>query len=392
VSTVLSGRVRKQGSKLRISAELVDLSDGTQHWAESYETERDDLRMIKETISRAAIYTLRFQISRAQIESVEKRTTRNAEAYNLFLLGRYYANRRTPADLTESIVCFKRAVELDPRYSAAHAALANSYHLIVTRGILPPDEAIRKCEESAARALELDAGIAEAHLALGSNEQHYRWNWQAAEQHLRAAVTSDPGSALAHHWLAGLLSMLGKQDEALAEIEIARDLDPLSLAINTAYGAFLHRARKPDAAIQQLRWVLARDSTFRNAYSVLAAACAQAHKLQDAISAAELAVKLTQRAAYALGTLGYCLALAGRTGEALRLAEDVKVAHALTTSSACPVAQIYLGLGDLDQTFHWLAEALKNRDPNLTILKVDPANDPLRQDARFRDLLSKLQL
>lgn len=392
VGTVLSGRVRKQGSRIHISAELVDVSDGRQRWAESYETGRDDLRMIKETISRAAIYSLRFQISRAQIDSVEKRATRNAEAYNLFLLGRYYAARRTPADLKESIVCFKKAVELDPRYSAAHAALANSYHLIAPRGVLPRGEAIRKCDESAARALELDAGMGEAHLALGSNEQHYRWNWQAAEQHFRMAVASDPESALAHHWLAGLLSMLGKQDEALAEIEIARDLDPLSLAVNTAYGAFLSRARRPDAAIQQLRWVLARDATFRNAYSLLAEAYTQAKKLPDAISVAEDGVKLMNWAPHTLGTLGYCLALSGRTVEALRLAEEVKAAHALDNSSACAVAQIYLGLGDLDHTFQWLNEAARNRDPNLTILKVDPANDPLRKDARFQILLSMLHL
>lgn len=392
VGTILSGRIRKEGKGLAISAELLDANDGTQLWAERYLADGSDVMMARETISRAAIHTLRLQISNAQYAAVEQPSTRNPQAYNLFLLGRYHIAKRTSPNMIEGIRCFMEAVRLDNRFAAAHAALAISYSMIVTRDIMPRELVLQKCKESAATALNLDSNMAEAYLALGSTEQHYNWDWPAAEKHFRSAAAVDGGSALAHHWFSGLLSMLGKHGEALAEIGIARDLDPLSLAIGTAHGAFLHRARRHEEAVQQLRWVLARDGSFQNAYTELAVSCVHAHRVQEGITVAEQGVKLTNRAPHLLGALGYCLAIAGRKFEATQLAEELKPLYAASRSSACSIACIYIGLLDLDAGFHWLSAALSRKEPGLTILTVDPSNDPLRNDPRYHEMVARMKL
>ncbi len=249
VRAVLTGRITQRADNLSISAELVDAREDRQLWGEQYNRKLADLLAVQDDISREISERLRLRLTGEEKTRVAKRPTENIEAYQLYLKGRYYWNKRTEEGFHKAIEYFSEAAEKDRNYALAHAGLADSYILLGEYNVLPAKEAYAKAREAAAKALELDDTLAEAHNALATVKGDYDWDWPGAEREFRRAIELNPGYATTHQWYGELLSELGRHEEAVAEIKRAQELDPLSLIINTVAGTILGRAGQLELAI-----------------------------------------------------------------------------------------------------------------------------------------------
>ena len=250
VRAVLAGRLMQRGDTLVVQTELVDVDKGSQLWGEQYNRKLADILAVQEDISREISEKLRLRLTGEEKTRLTKRPTENMEAYDLYLQGRYYWNKRTEEGFNKAIEHFNQAIEKDPNYALAHAGLADSYIVRGNFSLLPPKEAYGKAREAAAKALELDDSLGEAHNALAAVKENYEWDWPGAEQEYKRAIELNPGYGTAHQWYGELLSgELGRHEEALAEIKRAQQLDPLSLVINAVHGKILMQAGQDDLAI-----------------------------------------------------------------------------------------------------------------------------------------------
>lgn len=318
--------------------------------------------------------------------------TPSVEAHDLYLMGRQHASWRTVAGLQRSLKYYHDAIALDPDYALAYAGLADSYNMLAGRAGLPRDETFQNALQAALRALAIDDSVAEAHLSLASLKQRYEWDWPVAEYHFRRAVTLNPGWATAHHWYAGFLSNLGRSDEALEAIGRAQELDPLSLPVNTAFGAILYRARRYDEAIAQLERVRRLEPNYQPSYPLLGQVYERKGRFDGAIDAYRTALQLSQEDPGVLAGLAYSFAAAGNSAEARRALDELLRRAEREAVAPSDFALVYKGLKEVDEMFYWLERAYQERDPALMLLKVDPANDGFRQDPRFQDLLRRLGL
>jgi tetratricopeptide (TPR) repeat protein len=323
---------------------------------------------------------------------VAKRPTQNVEAYELYLKGRYYWNKRTEEGFRRAIEYFGEATEKDRNYGLAYAGLADSYILLGEYGLLPAKEAYAKAREAATKALELDDTLAEAHAALADVKIDYDWDWAGAEREFRRAIELNPGYATAHQWYGELLSSLGRHEEALAEIKRAQQLDPLSLIINTSSGWILLGAGRDDLAIEQLRKTLEIDPNFARAHGDLGMAYLRKGNFPEAVAEFQRAATLSSNIIDYQSGLGHAYARAGKHTEARKLLYELKEHSKQRYVSWYDFAAIYAGLGEKDQAFALLEKAYEQRDPKVTWAKVDPSLDPLRSDPRFQDLLRRIGL
>jgi Flp pilus assembly protein TadD len=312
----------------------------------------------------------------------------NPEAYELYLKGVYYSNRRTEEGLERGIQYFKEAVAKDPNYAVAYSALAHSYNNLADYSILSPQEAIPKARAAASTALELDDNLAEAHAAIGMSNLAFQ-DWPGAERQLRRALELNPGYARAHHLLAMWLWGQGRVDQALAEIRRARELDPLSPLVNTNVGMALYLARQYDQAIEQQKRTLELDPNFIPAHWPLGLAYEQKGILAEAIAEFQKAASPERNRLY-LASLGHAYAVAGRRAEARKVLGELTELSKQAYIPAYEIAVLYTGLGENDHAFATLQRACDEHSGRLFLLKVDPRLDPLRSDPRFQDLLRRL--
>jgi tetratricopeptide (TPR) repeat protein len=308
-----------------------------------------------------------------------------------YLQGRYLFSKG--GQLPKAIEYFQSALTEDPTYAPAYAGLAACYNSLgsVVVGELPPPEARGRAEETAAKALQLDGSLAEAHAALGY-VYHYKWNWAAAEQELKRAIDLNPNSAEARSIYSRQFSAMGRAEEAIAEVNRAQELDPLSLFISTQRGFILMCARRYDEAIEQLHRVIGLDPNHYTAHWFLGIAYANDKRFDEAIAAFEKAVVLSSRAPGALGAMGMCYGLAGRKAEAKKVLDELLELNRRRYVTPMALVQVYIGLGDKDRAFAWLEKAYQERSYSMAYLKVDPLVDPLRTDPRFDDLLRRIGL
>jgi tetratricopeptide (TPR) repeat protein len=318
--------------------------------------------------------------------------TQSLQAYNLYLQGRYAWNQRTEAGLKQAVRYFERAITKDPDYAQAYAGLADAYVLLPERGPTLPAEAYPKAEAAALRALALDSTIAEAHTSLGYILEVKEWEWQHAEQAFRRAIALNPSYATAHHWYAECLSLTGRPTEALAELEQALSLDPLSSQIHAQTGLQLYRMRRYDAAIAHLRQTLELYPRFARAHDWLGRTYLSKGMHAEALAEMETAVRLAGRGSLELVNLAYVHAVTGRREQALQIRAELEERSRRQYVSPLAFARISTGLGEKDQAFVWLNKAVEAHDPNFTFSVFDPLWDPLRADPRFTRVVRRMRL
>jgi serine/threonine protein kinase/Flp pilus assembly protein TadD len=392
VKTVVEGSVRKSGDNLRITAQLVDVSNGYQLWSERFDRKFLDIFAIQEEIAQKIVQTLKIKLLPGLGGRLVKRSTDNLAAYNLYLEGRYYWNKRTAEGLRKSIELFQQAVEKDPQYALAYTGIADAYSLMDQYGTLPLRESVQRAEAAAKRALELDDQLAEAHASAAQVEVSYNWNYVEAEKQLRKAILLNPNYATAHHWLAFCLTPVGAHDEALREIIKALELDPLSLILNRDKGIVLYYARQYDQAIAQANKVLEMDPHFALAHRLLAIAYERKGMYAESLKENRIWGDLTKDDLRTQAALGHVYAVSGQKNEALKIVQRLEQEIPSRKDLTSTVGLIYTGLGEIDRAFEWLDKAFENRSGPLGMIKVDPKLDTLRSDQRFAALLKKMGL
>ncbi|HSE98470.1 MAG TPA: tetratricopeptide repeat protein, partial [Blastocatellia bacterium] len=391
VRAVLTGRVLQMGDALIIRTELVDAATGEQLWGEQYNRRLSDILALQEEISRDISEKLRLKLTREEQAGLTRRHTDDAEAYQLFLKGRYFWNKRTGEGLKKSIEYFQKAITKDPDYAAAYAGLSDCYTNMVGRHGLTAQEGLYRARIAAIKALEIDDTLAEAHTALAHAMLH-NWEWAEAERHFRRAIKLNPADPTAHQTYYEYLSAVGRMEEAIAEIKEAQEIDPLSLPINSSMAAAFYYSRQYDRSIEQCQRVLEMDTHFYWAHVGLARAYEQTGLFDDAITESEKALEISQENMLVLAALGRIYAVAGRREAAQDVLRSLIAKAESHLASPYSIALIYAGLGDDDQAFKWLETAYRERDGVMTHLKVTPRLDGLRHDARFQNLLHRIGL
>ncbi len=392
VRAALSGRVLQRGNLLIIKAELVDTEDGSHLWGEQYNRKLSDIFVIEDEISREISDKLRLKLSGAEKKQLTKRYTENTEAYHFYLKGRFYWNKRTPEGLKKGIEYFQQAIDNDPSYALAYAGLADSYNILVSYSALAPHEAFPKAKAAAARALEIDGTLAEAHTSLAFVTFGYDWDWAGAERGFKQAIRFNPGYAFAHNFYAVLLAAFGRFEEAFAQIRNAHDLDPLSLPINTNLGWLLYLARRNDEAIQQYLKTIDLDDGFPLAHRRLAQTYEQTHRYGEADAEFQKAFALSGDEVELLSARGHFYAIVGETDKANEVLNQLEAFGKSRYVPSYLVARVHLGLGDIGRVFELLEKALDERYGYLAYLNVEPMFDGIRSDARFEELVRRVGL
>jgi TolB-like protein/DNA-binding winged helix-turn-helix (wHTH) protein/Flp pilus assembly protein TadD len=394
VQYLLEGSFRRDADKMRITAQLIQTKDQSHVWSHQYDREPNSLLSLQgeiaQEISDAIQLTLGEHTPAATVHASATPSPKSYEAYDLYLKGRYFWNKRTPDGFERAAECFNGAIAKDPNYALAYAGLADTYTLMGAYYFAPSAKFVPKARAAALKALQLDEQLAEAHVSLAVIAQGYDWDWQTAEKEYRRAIELDPNYATAHHWYAEDLALQGRFDEAFSEMDRARKLDPLSLIMAADNGVFLYYSRQYERAIQQFQAVLDMEPGFSRAHMVMSAYVEEG-KFADAVADAEKYRNMTDTQ-WNRALLAYAYGRAGREADARRELEGAKKISARRPFDPLPIAIAYIGVNDKDQAFAWLEEAVVNRSPSLAALKVDPIYDPFRSDPRFQVILRRIGL
>jgi TolB-like protein/DNA-binding winged helix-turn-helix (wHTH) protein/Flp pilus assembly protein TadD len=392
VDYILSGSVRREGARTRVSAQLVHIGDGTELWAENYDRDSAGVITVQHDVALGIARSLTLQLLPERRAALAHPPTTSGDAHEAYLRGRFYWNERTEDSLRKSLQYFELAIQRDPAYALGYAGLADSYNLMADFGGLSPEEALPRAKAAAQRALQLDDTLAEAHASLGWVSMVYDWDWASAERQFQRAIELDPGYASAHQWYAYLLRVSGRGDEALAEARRAQQLDPSSLIISSILGWHHYLAREYDQALVQFQRARQLDPNFARVHSYLGWTYLQQGKFDQAIAELEEAHRLAGTGPARLAELGHAYAVAGRKEQAQKVLRQLHAAAPNRYLEPDLIALIYAGLGERDEAFRWLEKAYAGRSVKLVILKVDPRFDTLRSDPRFADLTRRVGL
>jgi len=392
VEVVLMGRAIQRGDNLNLQVELVEVASGSQLWGEQYNRKLTDLLVVQEEITKEISARLRLKLRGEEMKRLTKRYTDNPEAYQLYLKGRYFWEKRTAEDLKKAIGYFEQAIGLDPHYALAYAGIALCHGPLGVLGYLPPWETAPKMKAAAIKALEIDDTLAEAYAALATLKAFYEWDWAGAERAFKRALELNPNYASAHLWYGLYLDALGRHEESIAEKKRAQELEPLSLIINAGIGFSFYLAREYDQAIAAQRKTLELDPNFFLEHSNLGLAYEAQGMYEKAIAEHQKAVAFSGGAILTLASLGHAYAVSGKRAEAQKILDELHELSKQRYVSPFRIAIIYKGLGKKDQAFAWLEKAYEERDPALNHVKVEPRCDSLRSDPRFTALLKKMRL
>ncbi len=392
VDAVVEGTVARFGNRVRITAQLIEAASDRHLWARSYERDLSDVLALQGEVARAIVDEIQVHVSKEERARLGSPRRVHPEAYELYLRARHHWNRRTDAEIRKGIDYFQQAIAKDPEYAQAHAGLSRAYDTMGTYNFLPPSEAFAQAAAEAARALELDSSLPEAHAALGGVLFTHNWDWKGAESEFRQALALDPNYPDAYHWYSDYLSAMGRPDEALAAIRRAHALEPLSLTINMSIGTCLFYARRFDDTIAQQRGTLEFDPTFTPALRNLGGAYEQKGMYPEAIEAYRKAMALSPHDLSAKGLLAHAFAASGDRVEARRLLAELTEQSSQRFVSPYSLAAIHLGLGEGEPALELLEQAFRDRDRAMPWIKVAPRLDSLRSDPRFTDLLRRMNL
>jgi TolB-like protein/DNA-binding winged helix-turn-helix (wHTH) protein len=390
VQAVVEGGVLRSGERVRITAQLVRVPADEHIWAHSYEGDLRDTLVLQNQVAQAIADQIRVTVS-SQL-SVRNAREVNAQAYDYYLKGRYYWNKRTIEGLKEAINYFKQAIVIDPSYAEAYSGLADTYALAGDWGfgILPPSEAFPLAKAAANEALALNDRLGEAHTSLAFVLDLYYWDWDAAEKQYEIAINLNPGYAVAHEWYGWHLFVLGHGAEGMFEMRRAESLDPVSPIIRSNVADALTVSHLFEESVRQSRKTLALDPKFAVGHFHLAEALAQQRQFEAAIAEFQQAIELSGHLAAFDANLAYTYALSGRRADALKIVKDMEARLDLEPTANARIALIYVALGDPDQAMNWLNKAYDARFNPAVLIR--PSFDPLRSDPRFRELRQRLRL
>lgn len=392
VGSILEGSVRKSGDRVRISAQLIDAASGHHRWCEQYDRRLDDVFAVQDDISRAVLSALEQEFREPGARALVRPSTRSMEAYLLYLQGRAAWHRRFAGEMQNAMSCFQRAIETDPGFALAYTGLADALGALGVWGFAPPRDVFPRAAALARQALALDPGLAEAHASHAFVHMFYDWDWASTERALARALALNPGVALTHVWAGHFLSMVGRFDEALLEMEHGHALDPLSPITGANVGWTYHLAGRQDKAEAVLDSVLAREPANGMALFYAGFVLAAVGRHGEALRSLQRAVEATGGMPFAAESLGWVLALQGHAREARQILADTldRAAKAYVPTSA--IAMLHLGLAEDDAMFACLDRCVEERDALLPWLKFMPAFDRVRRDPRFRTVLAKIGL
>ena len=391
VQGVLNGHFIQRGDQLTLSLELVDTRTGNQIWGEQYNRKTTDLVSLQSEIARDVSSKLKTKLSGADAAKVEKNYTTNVEAYQLYLKGKFYWNKRTGEALKQAVQFYQQAIEKDPNYALAYSGLAETYVLFSSYDVAPATDSMPQAKAAALRALEIDEQLAEAHTALGFYLSNYEWDREASEKEYRRAIELKPNYATAHHWLGSDLTNVKRFDDSLVELRRAEELDPLSRIIGTNLGDTLVHARRYDEAIAQYKRVLVLDPNFSYVHRALGWAYGSKGMYDEAIAETRTAMGLREGSS-AKGYLGLWLAKSGRRDEALKLLNEMKQESARTYVQGYTLAIIYLGLGDKEEALNYLEKHMLSHAETANTYSTAPELDSLRSEPRFKAMLKRMNL
>ncbi|HEY9228791.1 MAG TPA: protein kinase [Gemmatimonadaceae bacterium] len=392
VGAVLEGSVRRAGQRLRVTAQLIDASTGFQLWSDRFDRELRDVFEVQDDIARAIVGALRVRLTGVAPERVVVTPTRDLEAYDLFLKGRFAWNQRTGATITEAVRCFEQAIARDPEFTRAYAGLAGAWLNVPMYTSTSPRVAWPKAKQAAEAALARDDSLADAHTSLAYGQMIYEWNWSAAERGFQRAIAADPSYATAHHWYADFLIGRGRLEEGLREMRRAHELDPLSGVIGSELGWSLHLLRRPAEAIAQLNELLRLDPNCVHAYFVRGLVQIAMGAYADAVASVEKALALGGYFPFAEAVLSRAHAALGDRETARELLDDLhaRAAHEFVPPFTLAIALI--GLGEHDAALDQLHRGVDERDMLLAENLFDPVFDPLRQSPRYAQLLARMEM
>ena len=382
---ILTGRIVERGDDLSISAELIDARDDRHIWGEQYNVKLTDLLAIQQKISKEINENLRKRLSGKDDSALPKQYTSNAEAFQLYLKGRFYSDQATVAGVQRGVEYFHQAIERDPHYALAYVGIADAYFLLSSQ-FVPPREAMPKVKDAATRALQLDESLAEAHTMLAMVNAFYEYNFRSAGVEFKRGVELDPGSASAHQWRGYFLIAMGQQQGALDELTKARELDPLSDTVSLLLSVSFLFSRQYDQSIQQSRKMIEAEPDFWWGHFLLGWAEAETGKYDEAIQSLDRATHLDS-SPYPLAYLAYASARSGNKEKALKALQQLEQKSHEVYVPRYQIAAVYVGLDEKVKALDSLQQAFSNREEIIAFLKVDPTWDPLRSGLRFQELL-----
>lgn len=401
VGAVLTGRLVKMPDQLVIKTELINVNDGSQLWGAEYKSSLADIFTVQDEVSRKISESLRLRLTGADEEKLSKRYTKDAEAYELYLKGRYYWNKRNEQGFRNGIEYFKRAEEKDPTYALAFSGIADSYALLCDIGVAAPLDEMPKAKAAAQKAVDADPTLAEAYTSRAFVELSYDWNWLGADNDFQQAIKLNSKYATAHQWYASYLMQMGKFERAKQEIEKAHALDPLSPIIGANTGLYSYYERNYDDAISKYKVTLQSDPDFWVARHYLGLAYVQKGQYDAAIKELRSLIKAPESGPLpdpvvaseteASASLGFAYGMAGKKAEAEAILNQLQTIAQKRYVSGLYFAVVYTGLKQNDQALDYLNKAFTSRHPGLVLIRIEPMFDGLRNDPRFKQLVSRFE-
>ena len=396
VDAVLDGRIQRANDRIRLTVQLIRVSDGAQMWSDTIDEKYTNIFAVEDAVSEEVARSIRLELTGAEQKRLTQRPTENSDAYQAYVKGRYFWNKRTTDSVQKGLAYFQQAVVLDPVYTQAYTGIADSYALLGLFNAMPPKEAFPKAKAAATRALEMDPELADAHATLGFVDFYYEWDGLAAENEFRRALQSNPNYAMAHAWYAEDLAALGRFGEASLEVRRAQESDPVSITVGVVAGMVAYLAGRNDEAIEALKKASEIDPNYPRLHFRLGNCYRQKQMYQPALAEFLKAVQLASRGdqygdQYYEGGLGSGFAIAGNTAEAHKIVDDLIRRSKTRYVPAYAIAIIYAALGEKDHVFEWLQKAREDRSTSMAYLKVDPNLSEYRSDPRFAALAKSIR-
>lgn len=390
VAYIVEGSVRRVGERVRISAQLIRVSDEVQVWAESYQRNLDDLLALQAEVARAVGQEIKLKLNAGERKrlDLDKGRSVHPQAHELYLLGRHFWNKRTEEGMKKSVECFEGALQHDTAYAAAYDGISDAYTMLACRGIMPAAEAFHIAKAAARQAVRLEPELGEGHASLAHVRLH-DWDWVGLEEDFQRALELNPSNVIAHYWFAEYLMAMGRAEEAVARVTQAQRMDPVSSLFSASVGMVLYLAREFDPAISVLRKALEVDPNHFLLHFRLGLVYAQKRLAKEAVAAMQQAVRLSGRSTETLTGLAHAYAASGKKTEAQRILDDL-VQPGNPYVSPYDMARAYAMLGDKAHVFQWLHKAYDEHNPDLIELKTEPCFEIFHAHPEFQKLTSRI--